>query len=573
YSDPKIIRQVNTQYVPVRVDTDRRPDIEARYRHGGWPTTSVLLQTGEVLFQGNFLEPEELRAVLEESDLYYRQHKNELKNRAAEGWAKLEASRKVVSPPEGPVDPGMVDESLIIMRQRFDPRHGGFHQAPKFFEPDAVALALRQYYYTKNNELRVIAVKTLDAQLGLQDPVWGGFYRYAERADWTEPHYEKMLDIQARNLQNYLEAYQVIHDPTHRGVVNKTIKYVTRFLSSPSQAGFYASQDADARRHPPSSGYIEGEEYFLLGENRRIELGLPQVDRTVYTHWNGLMIRSYLEAYRVLGDSELRAFALKTLNQLYEERYKSDWGMAHVVRQGKPEGYGLLADQVTFAQALQDAFQTTAEPIYLKRAERLAGDLVKQLEDARGGGFFDRPYDSAAHGLLKLPHKPLKENLEASILFSDLFYLTEKPVYRSHAERTLQYVLGVSERLPVALAALAVDRFLNYPVHVVIVGSKSDRVAEELFRRALGLYAPGKVIRFLDPRTDSLAIGEVTFPRSKTPRAYICTDRLCSQPIGDPDKLEDNLHQLLAQVASASPPGQESPDIPADLTVAPMVEE
>ena len=60
YTDPSILALLNTRFIPIRVDTDQRPDIEDRYRHGGWPTTSILLPSGEIVFQANFLAPEDL---------------------------------------------------------------------------------------------------------------------------------------------------------------------------------------------------------------------------------------------------------------------------------------------------------------------------------------------------------------------------------------------------------------------------------------------------------------------------------------------------------------------------------
>lgn len=546
YSNPEVIGLVNARFVPIRVETDRRPDIEARYRRGGWPTTSVLLRSGEILFQANFLEPEDLTTVLLESDAYYREHKDELVNRAAEGWVKVEAALNRNAPSNGPIDSAVVGRSVAVMRQSFDSEHGGFRDAPKFLEPEAITFAFRQYHRTKNEDMKHMALKTLDAQRRLLDPVWGGFYRYAEEADWTKPHYEKMLNIQAANLQNYLEAYQVTRDPTYRVVAERLIGYVERFLSSQTGEGFFGSQDADAKS--PRGGYVAGEEYFLLGEAQRTKLGMPHVDRTVYTHWNGQMIIAYLRASHVLGNERFRAVALNTLNRLYDERYKAGLGMAHVVADGSPREFGFLADQVWFAKALIEALYASGDHMYLNRAESVATDCVQQLEDPRAGGFFDRPKRSGDQGLLRLPHKPVEDNLHASMLFNDLFYLTEKSHYRETAERTLRFVLAVAEPLPVALAALAVNRSLSYPVHMVVVGSRTSQISKRLFEGALRLYAPGKIVRFLEPGVDSLSIGQVTFPNLETPRAYICTDRLCSQPIADPHELGEALTQLLARI-------------------------
>lgn len=48
-----------------------------------------------------------------------------------------------------------------------------------------------------------VARRALDGMLKLEDPVEGGFFRYATRADWTVPHYEKMLAGNAELLAAY----------------------------------------------------------------------------------------------------------------------------------------------------------------------------------------------------------------------------------------------------------------------------------------------------------------------------------------------------------------------------------
>ena len=243
---------------------------------------------------------------------------------------------------------------------------------------------------------------------------------------------------------------------------------------------------------------MSGEEYFRLGKAERLNVGLPYVDRTIYTGWNGLMVQSCLKLYQVLGDKEILGLALKILNHLYRQRYEQGKGIAHRVVDGQPHEFGLLGDQVLFAGALLEASLTTGDRSYIEKAERLVKDLVMSLEDKQGGGIYDRPAHAPAEGLLKFPHKSLKENLRAAKLLSDLYYVTENRFYRDVAERILQYVLGASDALPLGVLGMAIDRFLRYPIHIVVVGSREDKETMQLFReRGLKLYAPGKIVRLL----------------------------------------------------------------------------
>ncbi len=546
YEDPTVVAILNATFISIRVDTDQRPDIEARYRHGGWPTTSILLPSGEIVFQANFLNPEDLQEALLASEALYRENKNELITQATAIWAKVDEARKSRTRPTGTIDEAMIEQINSSIEYSFDAVNGGFRDKPKFFEPEAISFLLERYHHTGKMSLKHMALLTLQQQRNLIDPIWGGFYRYAVKSDWTQPHFEKMLSLQAVNISNYLEAYQVTGDEAYRVVVEETMAYVRRFLVEQHGRGFFASQDADVKsvKGSPLSS-MSGEEYFQLGKTERLKVGLPYVDRTIYTGLNGLMLQSYLKAHRVLGESPALDLALKVLSHLYRQRYVSGKGMAHREVDGELLEFGLLSDQVFFAGALVEAALTTGDMSYIAKAERLTQDFVKLLEDQQGGGLYDRPADASAEGLLKFPHKSLAANLQAAILLSSLYYVTENQVYRDVAERTLEYVFGVPEVPPLGLSGIAIVRFLKYPVHIVVVGSKWDEKTMSLFQEGGKLYAPGKIVRLLDPAIDSLKIGDITFPKLNEPKAYICTDTMCSEPFHEPSGFSARYQELI----------------------------
>jgi len=554
YVNAQVVGLLNSSFIPVRVETDQRPDIEARYKKGGWPTTSILLPSGEILYQANALTPDELLIVLEESHSLYRENKEGLQEQAAEVWGKVERAKKSRVRSEARIHQEIADRMVIVMKQNYDQVYGGFRNAPKFFEPETITFAFETNFWRQDSEALDMALFTLDQQRKLYDPVWGGFYRYAEEADWTSPHYEKMLFIQAYNILSYLEAYQITGLPSYREVVEGTIQYVNRFLTDQQQGGFFASQDADVRVGARSQPVIQGKEYFALPESQRLKRGFPHTDRTVYTGWNGLMSKSYLRASHVLGDPELRRFALKTLSRLFDERYQPGKGLAHGGQTGNLQGFGLLEDQVLFVDALIEAYITTGVPIYRDRAEEIAQFVVNRLEDDQGGGFWDRLPTSDAHGLLKFPYKDVKVNATLARIFSDLFYVTQDSDYQEFAKEGLQFILGKSGPFPVGSVGLALNRYLRYPVHIVVVGAKDDPSSKQLFRKALELYVPGKVVRFLDPKVDTLAVGEVAFPRTPVPQAYVCTDTLCSSPIRQAEALGGHLDEVMAGLFEASKP-------------------
>jgi hypothetical protein len=78
YSDPRIIASANRDYVPVRVDNDRDPDVNRRYNMGGWPTTAFLTAGGEVITGATYLPPDDMAAALDNVRAYFDEHRDEL---------------------------------------------------------------------------------------------------------------------------------------------------------------------------------------------------------------------------------------------------------------------------------------------------------------------------------------------------------------------------------------------------------------------------------------------------------------------------------------------------------------
>src|SRR5438046_10444782 len=78
YSDPAVIDSVNKNFIPVRVDTDKRPDVNRRYNMGGWPTTAFLDNEGRIITGGTYIPPEQLREVLRSVLDFYGTNKGKI---------------------------------------------------------------------------------------------------------------------------------------------------------------------------------------------------------------------------------------------------------------------------------------------------------------------------------------------------------------------------------------------------------------------------------------------------------------------------------------------------------------
>ena len=130
-----------------------------------------------------------------------------------------------------------------------------------------------------------MARKTLDfmSHGDVYDQEWGGFFRYATRRDWSDPHYEKMLEDNAKLLSNVLALYRITQDDAHAETARRTIEYLEWKLRDKDRGFFYGSQDAD-------------EQFYKLSKEGRERAEEPYIDHTCYTSWNAMAISAYLEA-------------------------------------------------------------------------------------------------------------------------------------------------------------------------------------------------------------------------------------------------------------------------------------
>ena len=551
YADPRVLALLQSNFIAVRVDTDQRPDLEARYRTGGWPTTSLLLPTGEILFQANSLEPELMIELLHEVKVMYEDEKDDLREQASLLWNRVKDNVQMKHAPSVALRPAMARHSVDMMKREYDSMNGGFREHPKFFEPEAIQMALGYGFFEHDKELIKMGLTTLEKQVALLDPVWGGFYRYAELADWSQPHYEKMLTVQATNLHNYVRAYQFTGNTEYRYIAGRIIEYVESFLTDPQTGQFFESQDADVLDQNGKT-LISGADYFSWKRIHRKAQGMPLVDGRIYTGSNADMAWAYLHAAQVLGKPKLQERAITVLQRIVAERFDNEKGLAHGMGHDLLQLHGMLSDHVRLGRALLEAFRVTEDQQFLEKVEALAQTTKSLLGDAKSGGFFDRPPSSDNLGLLKIPTKPARENIQAARLYLNLFHLTNKKEYRLTAERTLQSVVATPQPLPIALIGLAVDEWFRSPVHIAVVGIPNDMTTKALWEEARRLYCPGKIVKIFDPQQGPMRWGEITFSNRGTSAVFFCTDKMCLPPVTQVEEMHERLNELLQDLRESS---------------------
>ena len=260
YENPQLAAIINEHYVPVKVDRDERPDVDSRYQaavsamtgQGGWPLTAFLTPDGKPFFGGTYFPPEDamgrpgFRRILLSVAEAFRTRREEV-DKTVKALEEAVSKAEAFQGAKANFDPAAADAMIGSIISMFDPRNGGFGQAPKFPHAAAVDLLLERYQTSREPMLLAVAEKTLVnmALGGVYDQLAGGFHRYSVDERWLVPHFEKMSYDNSELLKNYLHGFQVTGRPLFREIAEGIIDWVNEVLSDRESGGFYASQDAD----------------------------------------------------------------------------------------------------------------------------------------------------------------------------------------------------------------------------------------------------------------------------------------------------------------------------------------
>ena len=562
YSDSEVQKRILEGFIPIKVDNDRRPDINARYNMGGWPTTAFLTPDGDTLYGETYVPPPRMIALLDYIADLYRNSKESILEQAAQMRRQRAESEALTA---SDLDPDTAATVLKAIKRNFDPVYGGFGSQPKFPHPDALRLTLEEYARTQDPELRAVAERTLHgmADGGMYDHFAGGFFRYSTTRDWSIPHFEKMLEDNAKLTSVYALASQVLDDPYYLEVVKTAHTWLLSDMRDPETGAFAGSQDADKE-----------EAYYGQPLDVRATLLTPFIDRTIYTGWNALMVSALVARYKVTGEYEMLEAALKTYNFLESElNGGEDHGLLSLVggeedgsllqytilyhfhAGGKAQGNaGLLTDQVDFINAALDIYEVTGGVLYNYAAYEAADYVLDFLEDKENGGFHDLPANAGAIGELARPKKEISDNANAALALIRLSGMgfSDPSRFRQAAERTLRLFADKYSGYGYFASsyARAVDAARAPGLHVTIIGDRNDERTRLLQRAAWGHVAPGKTVETLD--AEVAAKRGLPADHNGLPYATVCIGTVCRAPVTDAEAVRGQMGTHPA--ASGDPP-------------------
>ncbi|HEY5267215.1 MAG TPA: thioredoxin domain-containing protein [Acidimicrobiales bacterium] len=437
FKNNEIAQLLNEYFIPIKVDREERPDVDAFYMaatqliagHGGWPMSVFLLPNGQPFMAGTYYPPEDrsgqvgfgrlLRAIREAWD-----NERELINRqSAELAGALEREVRFVdhlTPHHDTIDLGAVQTLLRDELVEQVDAHGGFGSAPKFPRPSFVNALLD----VGDEVSRDAVTRTLDSmsRRGLYDHFGGGFARYSVDGEWHVPHFEKMLSDQALLARCYERASRVLGQPVWHDVALETIAFVVRDLSV--ERGFASSLDADAdgiegshvtwtprevedvlasvgndatikgallRWRIQSPGAFEGRSIPRLTDGEpfatppafnaahdaliasRATRVQPARDEKIVLEWNAMMASALLTS----GDARYAALGLEHVDALNDTHFATStwWRTQH------HHAHATASDLAWLLDASIDAFELTGVDKWLARATGLGNYLLDHYWD------------------------------------------------------------------------------------------------------------------------------------------------------------------------------------------------
>src|SRR5690606_283152 len=395
FEDETIAKLMNEHFVSIKVDREERPDIDQIYMvavqlmtgQGGWPLNCVCLPDGRPIYGGTYFQPEQWKQFLLQLVAMWNE-KPALANDYAERLTS--GIRQSEQLPLAPIPERYTKEDLAAIvtpwKERYDKRAGGYRGAPKFPLPNNWRFLLRYGALMDDPGVVEHVHFTLRkiASGGIYDHVGGGFARYAVDEGWHIPHFEKMLYDNAQLVSLYAEAWQQQPIVQYKRVVDETLQWVQREMTSP-QGGFYCALDADSegvegkfytfQRHEIEAVLGEDAElvirYFGVTEKGNweeehtnvLEIDIdadrmahaagfsahewetvladakgklrdyrskrirPGLDDKLLTAWNAMMLKGFVDAYRVFNVPTYLDVALANAAFIRTQLYTEDGGL------------------------------------------------------------------------------------------------------------------------------------------------------------------------------------------------------------------------------------------------------
>ncbi len=258
FSDLAIAEYMNAHFLPIKVDREERPDLDSIYMQalqimtgqGGWPLNVFLTPGDRIPFYGGTYFPVQPRygrpgflQLLQALRNFYDTEPGQLVEQKDKLLGYLRSSSQF--PPNQDLNPSLWLEGM----ERNTAVVASIPQGPNFPMIPYAQAALHGSRFDSDSEydaLSACAQRGIDLSLGgIYDHVGGGFHRYTVDANWTVPHFEKMLYDNGQVIEYLARLWQAgVQAAAIERAIAGTVAWLSREMTAPA-GYFYAAQDAD----------------------------------------------------------------------------------------------------------------------------------------------------------------------------------------------------------------------------------------------------------------------------------------------------------------------------------------
>jgi uncharacterized protein YyaL (SSP411 family) len=560
---------------------------------GGWPMNVVALPDGRPFWGGTYFKKEQWLDALNQISKIYHDNPEKIYEYADKLEQGIKAMDIVSLNTNKPIfKRAFIDEAVNTWSKQFDFKEGGMNRAPKFMMPNNYHFLLR-YAWQKNDEKLLTFVNFTLTQMaygGVFDQIGGGFSRYSVDTKWHIPHFEKMLYDNGQLVSLYSDAYLITKNDLYKDIVIQTLEYIKREMTAENGA-FYSSLDADSINkvneleegafyvwqkdelksilkedfdlfsdyyNINSYGFWEHDHYVLIRKGEdvfikkhsiskeelvnkkmnwketllsiRNKRPRPSLDDKSLTSWNAIMLKGYVDAYKVFGVKDYLKSAEKNAHFIINTQLREDGGLNHSYKNGESTINGYLEDYATTIEAFIALYETSLNEIYLTTARNLANYSFDHFFDDKSKMFF---FTSDEDDALVSRNMEYRDNVipaSNSIMAKNLFKLSHyfnNDHYRKTALTMLNnvkpeikdYASGFSNWLDLML------HYTNPFYEIVVIGKDTHSVISELNKN----YIPNKLIAG-STSENNLPLLLNRFENNKT-LIYVCENNTCKLPV------------------------------------------
>ncbi|WP_407925222.1 thioredoxin domain-containing protein [Flavivirga rizhaonensis] len=566
---------------------------------GGWPLNAIALPDGRPIWGETYVPKKQWMSALEQISKLYVEKPEKLYEYADKLEQGLKTLDIVTLNTDEPVfENDYITNAIKTWSEQFDNSQGGMNRAPKFMMPNNYHFLLRYAYQTEDKKLQDYVNLTLKkmAYGGVFDQIGGGFSRYSVDAKWHVPHFEKMLYDNGQLVSLYSDAYLITKNELYKDIVTETLDYIKQEMTTENGA-FYSSLDADS--NTPEGELEEGAFYVwqkdslktilkndyelfsdyynvnsyglwehynyvlirkdddekiikkhnltkeLLAEKKkhwkqilttiRDKRSKPRLDDKTLTSWNALMLKGYIDAYRVFGDASYLASAEKNADFIINNQLREDGGLDHNYKNGKSNINGYLEDYATTIDAFLALYENTLNETWLTTARDLANYTFDHFFNNESIMFYFTSDEDASLVSRSIEYRDNVIPASNSIMAKNLFKLSHYFDNTHYSKTAISMLNNVKPEMQAYPSGYSnwLDLMLNYTnpyYEVAIVGKDAKKKIAELNET----YIPNKLIAG-STSDNNLPLLENRYSPNNT-LIYVCVNKACKLPVSEVDK-------------------------------------